>query len=105
MLNIDEVDGIYLASPRGLIGRKTEPPDYILMFCSANVPRITYKIKFDDLCPSLLGKIFESSTKESLGMRTCMACFLERRQDRCAKVNSKQRERVAIAMYASRLAD
>ena len=45
--HIDEVDGIYLASPRGLIWGKTEPPDYILMFSSANVPGITYKIKFE----------------------------------------------------------
>ena len=44
ILNIDEVDGIYLASARGLVGHKTEPPDYILMFCSANVPGITYKL-------------------------------------------------------------
>ena len=42
--NIDEVDGIYLASPRGLIWGKTEPPDYILMFGSAKVPGIPYKI-------------------------------------------------------------
>ena len=42
--NIDEFDGIYLASPRGLRWGKTEPPDYILMFCSANVPGITYKL-------------------------------------------------------------
>ena len=48
--NIDEVDGIYLASPRGLIWRKTEPPDYILMFCSANVPGITYEISFWVFC-------------------------------------------------------
>ena len=41
--NIDEVDGIHPASPRGLIGRKTEPLDYILMFCSANVPGIPHK--------------------------------------------------------------
>ena len=40
--NIDEVDGIYLASPRGLRWGKTEPPDYILMLSSANVPGITY---------------------------------------------------------------
>ena len=44
ILNIDKVDGTYLASPRGLRWGKTEPPDYILMFCSANVPGITYKI-------------------------------------------------------------
>ena len=42
--NIDEVDRIYMTSPRGLIGRKTEPPDYVLMFSSANVPGITYKL-------------------------------------------------------------
>ena len=42
--NIGEVDRIYMASPRGLSGGKTEPPDYILMFSSANVPGITYKI-------------------------------------------------------------
>ena len=29
-----------MASPRGLSGGKTEPPDYILMFSSANVPGI-----------------------------------------------------------------
>ena len=40
--NIDELDRIYLASPRGLSGGKTEPPDYILMFSSANVPGINY---------------------------------------------------------------
>ena len=52
--NIDEVDRIYLASSRGLRWVKTEPPDYILMFCSANVPGITYKIKFGDVCPPFL---------------------------------------------------
>ena len=46
--NIDEVERIYLASPRGLRWGKTERPDYILMFCSANVPGITYKIMFFD---------------------------------------------------------
>ena len=40
IMNIDEVDRIYLASPRGLSGGKTEPPDYILMCSSANVPAI-----------------------------------------------------------------
>ena len=54
--NIDEVDGIYLASPRGLRWGKTEPPDYILMFCSANVPGIPYKINFGDFCPPFLKK-------------------------------------------------
>ena len=54
--NIDEVDRIYMASPRGLSGSKTEPPDYILMFCSANVPGITYKMNFGDFCPSFLKK-------------------------------------------------
>ena len=54
--NIDEVDRIYMASPRGLSGGKTEPLDYILMFCSANVPGITYKIIFGNLCPQLLKK-------------------------------------------------
>ncbi len=44
--NIDEVDGIYLASPRGLRWGKTEPQDYTLMFCSANVPSIPYAIIF-----------------------------------------------------------
>ena len=44
--NIDELDRIYLASPWGLSGGKTEPPDYILMFSSTNVPGITYKINF-----------------------------------------------------------
>ena len=39
--NIDEVDGIYLASSRGLRWGETEPLDYVLMFCSANVPGIT----------------------------------------------------------------
>ena len=52
--NIDEVDRIYMASTRGLSGGKTEPPDYILMFSSANVPGITYKIHFGDLCPPFL---------------------------------------------------
>ena len=54
--NIDEVDRIYLASPRGLSVGKTEPPDYILMFSSANVPGITYKNKFGDFCPPFLEK-------------------------------------------------
>ena len=54
--NIDEVDRIYMASPRGLSGGKTEPPDYILMFSSANVPGITYKINFGDCCPPFLKK-------------------------------------------------
>ena len=61
--NIDEVDRIYMASPRGLSGGKTEPPDYILMFSSANVPAIPYKINFGDFCPPFLKNIFESSTK------------------------------------------
>ena len=61
--NIEEVGGIYLASPRGLIWGKTEPPDYILMFSSANVPGITYKFNVEDLCPPFLKEIFESSTK------------------------------------------
>ena len=52
--NIDEVDRIYMASPRGLSGGKTEPPDYILMFSSANVSGIPYKIIFRDLCPPFL---------------------------------------------------
>ena len=54
--NIDEVDRIYLASPRGLRWGKTEPPDYILMFCSANAPGITYKIVFGFFCPPFLWK-------------------------------------------------
>ena len=54
--NIDEVDRIYLASPQGLRWGKTEPPDYILMFCSANVPGIPYKIDFGILCPPFLRK-------------------------------------------------
>ena len=62
--NIDEVDIIYIACPRGLSGGKTEPPDDILMFCSANVLSITYKINFGDFCPPFLkNTIFESSTK------------------------------------------
>ena len=61
--NIDEVDGIYLASPQDLLWSKTEPPDYILMFCSANVPGITYKISFDNFVVYFWEKIFESSTK------------------------------------------
>ena len=63
--NIDELDRIYLASPRGLSGGKTEPPDYILMFSSANVPGITYEINFgESLLSSILEKqMFESSTK------------------------------------------
>ena len=52
--NIDEVDRIYMASPRGLSEGKTEPPDYILMSSSANVPDITYIIKFGDCCPLFL---------------------------------------------------
>ena len=35
-----------MASPRGLSEGKTEPPDYIFMFVSANVPGITYEINF-----------------------------------------------------------
>ena len=66
--NIDEVDRIYMASPRGLSEGKTEPPDYILMFSSANVPGIPYKINFGDLCPSFLKKIFENSTKLRMGL-------------------------------------
>ena len=62
--NIDEVDRTYMASPRGLSGGKTEPPDYILMFSSANVPGITCKSVFLNLCPPFLKKkLFESSTK------------------------------------------
>ena len=61
--NIDEVDRIYMASPRGLSGGKTEPPDYILMFSSAHVPGIPYKINFGDFCHPFLKKIFESSAK------------------------------------------
>ena len=61
--NIGEVDRIYMASPRGLSGGKTEPPDYILMFSSANVPDITYKINFGICVLHFLKKIFESSTK------------------------------------------
>ena len=61
--NIDEVDGLYLASPRGLIWGKTEPPDCIVMFCSANVSGITAKIYFGDFCPLFLKQTFESSTK------------------------------------------
>ena len=45
-----------MASPRGLIWGKTEPPDYTLMFSSANVPGIPYKIKFGDLCSPFLKK-------------------------------------------------
>ena len=60
--NIDEVDRIYMASPRGLSGGKTEPPDYILMFSSANVPGITYKINFGDFLSSIFEKN-DSSTK------------------------------------------
>ena len=56
--NIDEVNIIYMASPRGFSEGKTEPPDYILMFSSANVPGITYKINFEDFCPPFLKKIF-----------------------------------------------
>ena len=63
---IDEVDRIYMSSPRGLSVGKTEPPDYILMFSSAHVPGITYKIKFGDFCPPFSKKnIFESSTKKT----------------------------------------
>ena len=54
--NIGELDRIYMASPRGLSVGKTEPPDYILMFSSANVPGITYKINFEDFCPPFLKK-------------------------------------------------
>ena len=35
---------------------KPEPSDYILMFSSANVPGITYKINFEDCCPPFLKK-------------------------------------------------
>ena len=56
--NIDELDRIYMASPRGLSGGKTEPPDYILMFSSANVPGITYKMNFGDFCPPFLRKSY-----------------------------------------------
>ena len=63
--NIEEVNGIYLASPRGLRWGKAEPPDYILMFCSANVPGITYRINFGDCCPSFfhpfLDVVFDAS--------------------------------------------
>ena len=41
--SIDEVDGIYLATSRGLLWGKIEPQDYILMFCSAKAPGITYR--------------------------------------------------------------
>ena len=41
--NIDEVAGIYLATSRGHRWGKIEPPDYILMCHSANVPVITYQ--------------------------------------------------------------
>ena len=54
--NIDEVDRIYMATPRGLSEGKTEPPDYILMFSSANVPGITYKINFVDFYPPCLAQ-------------------------------------------------
>lgn len=46
--NIDEVDAIYLATSRGLLWGKIEPPDYILMLYSSG---ITYKFSFDDDCP------------------------------------------------------
>ena len=61
-LNIDEIDRIYMASPRGLSGGKTEPPDYILMFSSADVPAITYKINLGYVCPPFVKNIFESSS-------------------------------------------
>ena len=54
--NIDEIDRIYMASPWGLSVGKTEPPDYILMCSSANVPGITYKINFGRLLSSIFGK-------------------------------------------------
>ena len=58
--NIDELDRIYMASPRGLTGGKTEPPDYILMFSSANDLCITYKINFGYFChPWLTRNIWE----------------------------------------------
>ena len=53
---------------------KTEPPDYILMFSSANVPAIPYKINFGDFCPPFLGNIFESSIKN------CKSPFLYPRE-------------------------
>ena len=56
--NIDEIDRIYMASPRGLSEGKTEPPDYILMFSSANVPGITYKINFEDFVLHFWKQIF-----------------------------------------------
>ena len=46
----------YMTSPRGLSGGKAEPPDYILMFSSANVPSITYKSNLGNLCPPVLKK-------------------------------------------------
>ena len=52
--NIGEVDRIYMTSPQGLIGCKTKPRDYILMFCSADVPGTTYKINSGTFCPSFL---------------------------------------------------
>ena len=64
--SIDEVDRIYMASPRGLSVGKTQPPDYILMFSSANVPGITYKMKFGDRCPPFLKNIVESSPSRTL---------------------------------------
>ena len=44
--NIDELDRIYMASSRGLSVGKTEPPDYILMFSSANVQVLHIKLLF-----------------------------------------------------------
>ena len=46
-----------MASPQGPSVGKTEPPDYIFMFPSANVPGITCKINFGYLCPLFLGKM------------------------------------------------
>ena len=61
--NIDEFDRIYVTSPRGLRWGKTEPADYILMFCSANAPGITYKFIWGLVVLRFGENIFESSTK------------------------------------------
>ena len=46
--NIDEVDGIYLVTSRGLLWSKNEPPDYMLMFCSADIQGIKYELSVLD---------------------------------------------------------
>ena len=47
--NIDKVDGIYLATSRGLLWGKLEPPDYL--FHNSIIARgITYKTSLGYVC-------------------------------------------------------